>query len=163
MKRLVSTCHTGSDSGVNRRAGRGETCKLTWKHAAFKRGAKRGNIHISRRQYSSLLQFTIQFERAHLINGVLCDKEVPSTQHLPARAHALTCTRHGHIGAHGQVQNGIKDILFVIPTNIMHYAPNCFCTLLYAPIKSECCCFILPLNVFPIDHCTKDVINNLKA
>lgn len=40
MKRLVSTCHTGSDTGVNRQAGWGETCKHTGKHAAFKMGEK---------------------------------------------------------------------------------------------------------------------------
>lgn len=71
MKRLVSTCHTGSDSGVNRHAGRGETCKHTGgKHAAFKTDAKprkRGNIHISRRQYFAPLEFTIQSERTHLM------------------------------------------------------------------------------------------------
>lgn len=171
MKRLVSTCQTGSDTGVNRHAGRGETCKHT--HAAFQTGAKqshakRGNIHINTRQYAGPSEFTKQFERTRLINGVCVIKRPPPPPPPPS-PHLLTCTRppRTRTRAHRQVWNDTKCILFVMRTNIMYYGPNCFCTLLHAharaPIKSESGCFILPLNVFPIDHCSKDVINNLKA
>lgn len=61
MKRLVSTCHTGFDTGVNRHAGRGETCKHAGKHAAFKTDAKREifisadvNISVSRSSQCNL-------------------------------------------------------------------------------------------------------------
>ena len=162
MKRLVSTCHTGSDTGVNRRAGRRETCKHAGTRAAFKRGTNRGNIHISARRYASLLEFT-----THAFDGwrffvIVIKKKKKDPLHLP-NALSRTYLRARATGKFRMT----KDVPFVMRTNIMYYAPNCFCILLYArtraPIKSECCCFILPLNVFPIDHCTKDVINNLRA
>lgn len=103
----------------------------------------------------------MQFERAHLINDVCVIKRPPT----PLSYH------HSYVNAYARVQRQVcddtNDILFVMWTNIVYYGPNCFCTLLYAhtraTIKSERGSFILPLNVFPIDHCSKDVINNLKA
>lgn len=48
MKRLVSTCHTGSDTGVNRRPRQqGETWKHTGKHAAV-RAVQKGKYSYQR-------------------------------------------------------------------------------------------------------------------
>lgn len=152
MKRLVSTWHTGSDTAVNRHAGWGETWKHTGKQVAFKSCAKRGNIHISTRQY--LPEFTLQFGCTLLINDA------------SRRSHSYS---HAHARANSRVWDDTNDILFVIWTNIMYYGPNCFCTLLCAHTRTgdhqiwTRLLYFFPLNVFPIDHCSKDVINNLKA
>lgn len=164
--------------------GWGETCKHTLPILSFKKkkkekrrgGTKRGNIHISRRQYLGLLEFTAQFGPAHSINSVWMIKRPPPHTHTPPPpphrpprfTHLIARTRACTQASFGDDTN---DILFVMWTDIMYYGTNCFCAMLYARtlshththIKSERGCFILPLNVFPIDHCSKDVINNLKA
>lgn len=84
------------------------------------------------------------------------------------RSHSYS---HAHARANSRVWDDTNDILFVIWTNIMYYGPNCFCTLLCAHTRTGdhqiwtrlLYLFFSPLNVFPIDHCSKDVINNLKA
>ena len=172
MKRLVSTCHTGSVTGVNRRAGRGETCKharrvrrgentllLKWAQTR----AKRGNIHINRRQYLGLLEFTMQFERTYLINGVCVIKRplLSLSLSLPPSTHARAADTHVHAAKFGETTQKISYLSRGLISCIMDLIVFAHCSR--APIRSERGCFILPLNVFPIDHCSKDVINNLRA
>lgn len=65
----------------------------------------------------------MQFERTHLINDVGVIKRSPPPIHA---THT-----------HTRVGDDIKDILFVMRTNIMYYGPNCFCTLLYAHTRAR--------------------------
>lgn len=112
--------------------------------------------------YAGPLEFTKQSEDTCLINGVCVIKRPP-----PPPPPSPVFLPYVHTDAHTCKFATTQNILFVMRTNIMYYGRNCFCALLCAraraPIKSESGCFILPLNVFPIDHCSKDVINNLKA
>lgn len=103
MKRLVSTCHTGFDTGVNRHAGRGETCKHAGKRAAYKTGANReifisADVNIS--VWRSSRRNLTQFERTHLINGVRVIKRClrPALSHPRACARARRAVSHVHAG-----------------------------------------------------------------
>lgn len=156
MKRLVSTRHTRSEARANTRARLGDARAHARKPPAF----KEVNMYIDRkysRQQTSVswtLELTRRHERGHLMDGVW----MILNRSRRARAHVQTAK-------FGMAQTisylSYRLILCIMALTVF---AQCF-TRTHAHTRTDDrqICFIFPLNVFPIDHCSKDVINNLKA
>lgn len=153
MKRLVSTRHPGSDARVNMHAKAGETRVNT-----------PGNLPVFHQMYIHGKHSYKQAPISRSLGVHACD--VNAHIWLMAFWVILNRTRpHVQTARFGMTQT-ISYLLYRLILCIMDLIvfAQCFThTRTHTRTDDRQICFIFPLNVFPIDHCSKDVINNLKA
>lgn len=96
------------------------------------------------------LEFTLRHERGHLIDGVWMILNRSRRTHVQTAMFGM---------ARAISYLSYRLILCIMVLTVF---AQCF-THAHTRTDDRQICFIFPVNVFPIDHCSKDVINNLKA